>query len=166
MANDGKFFMDIKDFVADSAGAEFARTFGPKWKKATMYKLFARGELKATAQWNYKAGAADEISLTKGVEVEVESFHKGWWVGICPNTRKKGFFPANYVTLKDRPCARFDLSAKPDDGKSEMTAVIIAMQPNSCMKREWYTRKEDGLDYKDTSYPMFALCAVNPAGQT
>merc|ERR1711957_128687 len=45
-----------------------------------------------------------------------------------------------------------------------MTAVVMLLQPNSSMQRKWYKRKEDGMNYKDTSYPGLKLIILGPDG--
>merc|ERR1712188_170869 len=47
--DDGKFWMSVKDFVENSNGAEYARTFGPTWHKITHHAHFQHGSLMATA---------------------------------------------------------------------------------------------------------------------
>jgi len=163
--DDGKFWMAIEDFVADTNGVDFARVFGPQWKKISHYRRFSsKGDLKATAQWAYKAGAEDEISFDAKEEVEVESFNKGWWFGHTANHPTNGFFPGNYVKINDRPVARFDLFGEPYEGKTSMSVAILMMQPNSHLHRKFYKRKEDGLNYKDTSYPRVSLVVLDADG--
>lgn len=163
--NDGKFWMSIEDFVKDSTGVDFARVFGPQWKKITHYKHFRKADLHAVAKWAYKAGEDNEIGFKKGDEIEVLNIHKGWWYGRTVGSEKKGFFPGNYVGLKDRPVARFDLHPSPEAGATEMSAVIMLMQPNSKMQRKFFKRKSDGLNYKDIKYPRMQLTVVGPDGK-
>merc|ERR1711941_79792 len=45
-----------------------------------------------------------------------------------------------------------------------MTAVVMLMQRNAAKARKYYTRKEDGQNYKDLSYPLLQLVIVGPDG--
>merc|ERR1711939_566410 len=40
----------------------------------------------------------------------------------------------------------------------------MLMQPNAMMSRRWYTRKQDGMHYKDTSYACLQLVIFAPDG--
>lgn len=54
--------------------------------------------LRATALYDYQAGAEDEISFDPDDEItHVETIDEGWWRGMCKG--KYGLFPANYVQL-------------------------------------------------------------------
>lgn len=165
-ANDGTFWMSIEDFVNTSGGVEYARTFGPAWKKLTQYKRFQTASATATVMWDYKAREDNEISLAKGSQVEVTKMSPGWWTGkVVGSTKGAGFFPANFVKLNDRPLARFDLVGTPTDTTQGMDVVVMLMQPNSRMARRFYKRKEDGLNYKDVSYGDMQLIVVGPDGK-
>jgi len=163
--SDGKFWMSISDFMANSAGVSFARTFGPNWQKITQYKRFQAAAMKATVKFPYEAAADDELTLEKGDELEVLTVSPGWWYGKTDADDRKGYFPGNYVNLNDRPVARFDLTGTPMEGSDlPVTAVVMVLQPDSRMRRKFYTRKEDGLNYKDTSYPKFELVILDAEG--
>lgn len=165
--NDGKFWMSIEDFVANSGGVEYARTFGPSWHKISHYSAFQSGAMKASALWPYQAGAPDEIDMKAGDKVEVAKTPPGgWWEGNVVGSTKRGFFPANYVKLDDRPVARFDLMGTPTKGaQGPMTVVVLLIQPNLLRQRKFYKRKKDGLNYKDTKYPSMQLVVVGPDGK-
>mmetsp|Transcript_113153 Transcript_113153/g.283225 ORF Transcript_113153/g.283225 Transcript_113153/m.283225 type:complete len:806 (-) Transcript_113153:53-2470(-) len=164
--NDGKFWMSIDDFVVNSGGVEYARTFGPQWKKITHQTQFQRGSLQATTMWPYTAREGNEIGFAKGATVEVININPGWWYGnVLGSADKKGYFPGNYVKLKDRPVARFDLTGTPAAGCRGVSVVVMLMQPNSKMQRKFYKRKKDGLNYKDVTYPSIQLVVVGPDGK-
>jgi len=164
-SNDGKFWMSIEDFIANTAGVDFARTFGPNWKKVSQYKYFSKKSTLATAQYDFSAGDKNEISFEQGDKIEVEAFTSDWWRGRVQGSSKEGFFPGSYVTLDDRPVSCFELVGTPCAGaQGGMTALVLLLQPNAMMERRWYTRKEDGLHYKDTSYPALQLVVLGPDG--
>merc|ERR1712217_112326 len=163
--DDGKFWMCIKDFVKHSAGVEYARTFGPNWKKISQYKHFLKRKLIGTAQSDFKGKSAKELSFSKGDKIFVTSFCSNWWQDSLKEDGKAGFFPPDCVKLNDRPVAAFELCGTPDANlKGDMTAVVMLLQPNSSMERKWYKRKEDGLNYKDQSYACLQLCVIAPDG--
>jgi hypothetical protein len=95
--DDGKFWMSIEDFVANTAGVDYARTFGMNWKKVTQYSHFPlTGELLATATKSYEAQDDSEISFSKGDHILVNSFSPPqWWSGSVNGT--KGLFPEGSV---------------------------------------------------------------------
>jgi len=164
--DDGKFWMSIEDYVANSKGADYARTFGPNWHKLTHYQKFQKGAMTATPMWPYKAAAGDEIGFTKDDKVDVISIAPGWWYGKVAGSDHKGYFPGNYVRLDNRPVTRFDLKATAaEDASRPLTVVIMLMQSNSKMQRRFFKRKQDGLNYKDTSYPCMSLTIVDPTGK-
>lgn len=162
---DGKFWMSIQDFVANSGGVAYARTFGPPWKKLTQYRQFKMGAMEAVAQWAYKATADDELGFGKGDIIEVGTFSSGWWYGNLLGNAKKGFFPGNYVKLKDRPVARFDLQGTVNASASAITAVVMLMQGNVMRQRKYSRRKQDGLNYKVTKFPRLQLVVIGPDGK-
>mmetsp|Transcript_74017 Transcript_74017/g.228751 ORF Transcript_74017/g.228751 Transcript_74017/m.228751 type:complete len:257 (-) Transcript_74017:172-942(-) len=164
-SNDGCFTMSIQDFLANVGDVRYARPFGPHWKKLTQYKYFQKGSMLATAKFSYPARAGDELSIEKGCSVEVKALSAGWWYGKNVADGKEGYFPGNYVRLNDRPVARFDLVGTRAEGVDLMTVVVLLLQPDCTRERKFYKRKEDGLDYKDTSYPCIQLCVVNPDGK-
>jgi len=164
-ANDGKFWMDIKDFVSTSGGVDYSRTFTCPWKKISQYKHFLKARLEATALWGYTAGADDEITFQKGQTIEVGQLAPGWWYGNLAGNSKKGFFPGNYVSLNHRPVSRFDATASSDTGEETVQCVVMLVQPNVLMQRKFYKRKQDGLNYKEIHYPSIALIVVGPDGE-
>lgn len=163
--NDGAFWMSIEDFVANSGGVEYARTFSPEWKKVTQHRMFNDGALQARANWAYAARSKDELSMQKGSTLEVLRVAPGWWQGnILGNPSVKGFFPGNYVKLVDRPVSRFDLQGIPYEGSTKPVRVVISlMQPNAKMQRKWKPHPS-GKNYKDTSYPGLQLIVMGPDG--
>ncbi|CAE7808057.1 ADL1 [Symbiodinium microadriaticum] len=164
--DDGTFWMSIEDFLATSGGVHYSRTIGCKWKMLSQYSYFQTGEMKATALWTYKERADDEIGFWKGDKINVDRIAPGWWTGSTEGTSKSGFFPGNYVKLDDRLVSRFDLdSTEKSDAKDTMTAVVMLIQPLAHRQRRFYKRKQDGLNYKDTSYPRVMLLVVGPDGR-
>jgi hypothetical protein len=162
-ANDGKFWMSIDDFVANSTGVDYARTFGPNWKKTTHYKRFSQKKMTATVINSFEGRKKDELSIAKGDQVEIINFTADWWSGRHLGSNKEGVFPGDNVQVNDRPVARFDLVGTPNEGlEGPMTAVVMVMQPNAMMKRQFHKRREDGMNYKDTSYPNVQLVIIAP----
>lgn len=163
--DDGKFWMSIEDFVANTAGVEYSRTFGPNWKKVTQYSHFQSGHsMVATAIQSYEARDNKELSLRKGDQIEISTFANTWWSGAVEG--KQGFFPHDCVHLNHRPVARFDLHCSKKNPEEPAVVVIMLLQPNTMQRRRWYSRKEDGLHYKDIHYPRIELVVVNPQGDT
>lgn len=162
-AKDGKFWMSVDDYVLNTNGADYARPFGPSWKKVTQFKAFQQGAPVAAAQWAYKAASEGELAFNRGDKVEVEQMAPGWWYGKVVGGQLKGFFPGNYVKLQDRPVMRFDIDAVPNAGP--MNVVCLLLQPNVKMERKFYKRKKDGLNYKDTKYPSMQLIIIGPDGK-
>lgn len=162
-ANDGTFFMSVQDYVGNSNGADYARTFGPNWKKVTAYSKFQTTGLKAKAIQEHTASADDEISLAVGDEFPVQSFAGYWWEGQ-DKEGKTGFFPGEKATLISRPVAKYELEGTPD-GEKPVKAVIVLTQSNAMLQRKFYKRKEDGLNYKDTSYNLMRIEVFDPEGK-
>lgn len=163
-AKDGKFWMSIEDYVVNTKGADYARPFGPHWKKIANHGRFRKGLMLATAQWAYKASNKDELGFNRGDIMTIETMNPGWWYGSLQNGNgTKGFFPGNYVKLKDTPVERIDLAATPDS--ADMRIVIMLLQPNVRMLRKFYKRKKDGLNYKDVKYGSMRLVVVGPDGK-
>jgi len=170
---DGSFWMGIEDLVRHSSGVEYARSFGPEWKKVTQYARFRQGALLATARVDYSATDDHEISFSAGDQIEVTSQSGSfWWRGRvwCVRLpgqaeRRKGFFPAGRVQISERPIQRFDLSCIPTGRQPEpMIVVVVLSQPNRLMQRRYYRRREDRVNCKDVSYPCLQLCVANPQG--
>lgn len=162
LKDDGKFWMSIEDFVANTSGVDYARTFGPDWKKMTQYTRFQATSLSATVTQQFESGHDRELSLSMGDHVEVDTFTSaGWWRGSVNG--KAGFFPSDCVEVNRRPVARFDLQCTNDEGLvQDAKAVVMLMQPNAPMQRRWNVREEDGLTYKDTTYPQMQLVVIDP----
>jgi len=160
---DGKFWMDIEDFVAHTAGVDYARTFGPPWKKVTQYRHFQKVEMVGVATGDFVGRRRNEISFTKGDKIEVDTFTGRSWTGKVKGGRKSGSFPAELVQLKKRPVACFELNGTKNAGVENMRAVVILMQPLAHRARRW-TQMESGENYKDTSYPNIQLLVVAPDG--
>jgi len=162
--NDGTFWMNIQDFVDNSGGVEYARTFDPRWKKITQKSKFRTEKLQAVSMWAYAARQNHELGFPKGATLEVHRLAKGWWQGcVAGEPSVVGYFPANYVKMKERPVARFDLQATSSTGASTVEMVVMLTQPNSKMERRFYQR-QNGLNYKDISYPSIQLVILAPDG--
>jgi len=162
---DGTFWMSVEDFVKNSSGVAYSRTFGPPWKRLTHYNRFQMKGMEAVAQWGYKATADDELGFDKGDVIEVGTFSAGWWYGNVLGNEKKGFFPGNYVKLKERPVACFELQGTVKAGATDITAVVTLIQENILRQRKFCRRKQDGLNYKVTKFPRLQLCVVGPDGK-
>eukprot|EP00930_Biecheleria_cincta_P060037 TRINITY_DN4572_c0_g3_i2.p1 TRINITY_DN4572_c0_g3~~TRINITY_DN4572_c0_g3_i2.p1 ORF type:complete len:891 (+),score=157.24 TRINITY_DN4572_c0_g3_i2:363-3035(+) len=162
LKDDGKFWMCIEDFVANTAGVDYARTFGPNWKKMTQYARFQASSLSATVKEQFESSRDKEISLSIGDHVEVDAFaSNGWWRGTANGMT--GLFPCDCVELSRRPVARFDLHCISDEGlRGDVRAVVMMIQPDAPMQRKWNVRADDGLTYKDTSYPHMQLVVIGP----
>jgi len=158
LEKDGTFWMSIEDFVANSDGVEYARAFGPQWKKVSQYGRFQKGKMRCKAKWDFEATAADELSLTKGEEIEILHTLGDWLQGKSANG--EGCFPGDYVRMMHRPVAKFELS-----GDAGCKAFVVLLQPNVMFARKWYTRHEDGLHYKDTRYPGMQLIVQDVNGK-
>lgn len=162
-AVDGTFWMSNEDYMANSNGCDYARTFGPSWKKVTAYSRFQTTGLIAKGDQDYAATADDEISFAAGDEIPVSCFAGHWWRGT-DKEGKEGFFPGDKASLMNRPVAKWELEGTPD-GEKPVKAVIILTQSNALLQRKFYNRKEDGLNYKDTSYSRMRIEAFGSDGK-
>jgi len=153
----------VQDYMANSNGADYARIFGPNWNKVTVYSKFQTTGLMAKAVQEHAAEADDEISFAVGDEIPVESFAGFWWEGTDKDG-KTGFFPGEKATLVARPVAKYELEGTPD-GEKPVKAVIILTQSNVLLQRKFYKRKEDGLNYKDTSYNLMRIEVYDAEGK-
>eukprot|EP00932_Pfiesteria_piscicida_P000216 SRR837773.10208.p2 GENE.SRR837773.10208~~SRR837773.10208.p2 ORF type:complete len:227 (+),score=95.59 SRR837773.10208:25-681(+) len=164
--DDGKFWMSIEDLVANTTGVEYARTFGPNWKKTTHYGRFQQAKLLAVARRGHRGEGARELSFERGDELEVLDFvDSTWWKGKVLSSGQVGFFKDSYVKVKERPVERFDLQGRAAEAApGGMTVVIMLSQANVMRSRKFYRRDEDGLNYKDLRYGQMQLLVVHPDG--
>merc|ERR1712224_796034 len=87
------------------------------------------------------------------------------WYGSQLGNPKKGYFPGNYVKLKERPISRFELEGTVAAGASDITAVVLLIQDNILRQRKFTKRKQDGLNYKVTKFPRLLLVVIGPDGK-
>lgn len=161
--DDGKFWMAIEDFMKNTTGVDYARTFGPNWKKTTHYKQFVSSKMLVTATKSSSGRKKDELDLSAGDQVEVQGFLSNYWTGRCLRTGQEGAFPPGVVKVDDRPVARFDLVGTVDEPGKPMTVVVMLMQPNALMRRK-FGKHPSGLNYKETDYPAIQLVVIGPDG--
>jgi len=163
--DDGKFWMSIEDFVENSVGVEYARSFGPNWKKTTHYARFQSEKLVAIASRECTPGKSDEIGFAQGDKIEVHTCGGAWWKGKLVKDGPEGFFPCAYVKVPERAVTRYDLiGTRSAEAEGDMSVVVMMIQPNVMLRRKWVTRP-DGLTYKDLSYTHVALIIVGPDGE-
>eukprot|EP00929_Paragymnodinium_shiwhaense_P057920 TRINITY_DN2900_c1_g1_i1.p1 TRINITY_DN2900_c1_g1~~TRINITY_DN2900_c1_g1_i1.p1 ORF type:complete len:1079 (-),score=306.06 TRINITY_DN2900_c1_g1_i1:91-3216(-) len=162
--DDGMFWMSVEDFVQHSTGVEYSRTFGPNWKKCTQYAKFQKRKVMATATKDHWPKRTDELSFSAGDQIEIKDFVSNYWFGQLANSEEEGYFPGNFVEVNDRPVARFDLVGTRFKTASQMTVVVMLMQPNVYRERKFYKRREDGQNYKDTRYAHVQLIVIHPDG--
>jgi len=163
--DDGKFWMSIGDFVFNSGGVDYARSFGPNWKKVTHYAHFQNRAFEATAKRNWKGRRPEHLSFSKGDQIIIKTMKPEWWLGELKNGQSVGYFPGRFVRLNERSVLRFDLTALPLEGSEEpITMIVMLMQRNAMMQRR-YIQLENGLNYKDTSYPQVGLLILDPEGK-
>jgi len=168
LKDDGKFWMSVEDFVNSSGGVDYARTFGPNWKKVTRYSRFANQVLMGTAKRDFKGKRSDNLSFKKGDQIQVKQIQGDIWYGHHKgDPRNLGTFLGKMLKINERPVLRFDLLAKRDEGSKEpVTAVIMLMQRNAIMQRKFSAKPEtDDMNYKDTNYPEVQLFVINPEGK-
>jgi len=169
LLDDGKFWMSIQDFVNNSGGVEYARSFGPNWKKSTQYAHFAHSTLMGTAKRDCKGKRGNMLSFSKGDQIRIKETQGQIFFGNIKGAPKVvGAFPGRYVKFNDRPVLRFDIMATPaaDDEDQQVTAVVMLMQRNIMMKRKFKAMPEfGGQNYKDTNYPHIELIVVDPEGK-
>jgi hypothetical protein len=161
--DDGKFWMCIEDFVQHSSGVEYARTFGPNWKKVSFYKFLKADPVIAIAKKNWSGKKNDELNLSKGDEARIVDVNGSWWKGVKKGSSQEGWFPDTIVKFKDREIMRFDLVGTPNAGVAQMTCVILLMQPTVHMLRK-YKKRSDGMNYKDLTYGQLQLAVIGPDG--
>lgn len=163
--DDGKFWMDIADFVQNSGGVDYARSFGPNWKKVTHYAHFSSNHFQATAKRKYKGRRAGQLSFKKGDQIIVKTMDNSWWSGSLKEGRGAGVFPGRFVRLNERSVLRFDIQAVPlADSKEPVTMIIMLMQRNIEMQRRFF-QMDNGQNYKDTTYKQMGLLILNPEGK-
>jgi hypothetical protein len=166
--DDGKFWMSAEDFVNNSGGVDYARTFGPNWKKSTQYAHFAACALMGTAKRDWKGKGPGQLSFKKGDQVRIKEMQGDLFQGhLKGQERTLGIFPGRCLKINERPVLRFDIVATPDAGsKDPVTAVILLMQRNIAIQRK-YTKSEQtgGMNYKDLNYAQIELFIVNPDGK-
>jgi len=162
--DDGKFWMSIQDFVNNSGGVDYARTFGPNWKKCTQYSHFSTCSMMGTAKRNWKGKRPGQLSFSKGDQIRVKEIQGQLYQGHLKGQEKTlGIFPGKMLKLNERPVLKFELLATPE-GDAPVIAVIMLMQPNICMSRRFKKRDEDGMNYKDLQYDEMELIVIKPDG--
>jgi len=92
---------------------------------------------------DYKATSAEQLSLTKGGYVQVrKKSEKGWWEGIslmAPGKKQSGWFPADYVKLKDA-------AGKTDQAvKKPAEKLVYAMYDYQAINSDELTFKMDDV---------------------
>jgi len=163
--DDGKFWMSIEDFVENSIGVEYARSFGPNWKKTTHYARFSSEKLVAAASRAFSSTKSDELSFSTGDKIEVATCGSAWWKGRSVKNGSEGFFPCAYVQAKNRSVTRYDMVGTADpSAEGPMSVVVMVLQPNVMMRRKW-TKRPDGTTYKDLHYTHVALIVIGPDGE-
>jgi len=165
--DDGKFWMSMQDFVNNSGGVDYARTFGPNWKKSTHYTRFAACKMLATAKRNWKGKRPNQLSFSKGDQIGIKEMQGELFQGFVKGQeRTVGIFPGRMVKFNERSVLRYDITATPDGGPKEpVTAVIMVLQTNIILQRKFKARQEDGMNYKDCQYGEMELIIVDPSGK-
>jgi hypothetical protein len=166
--DDGKFWMSCQDFVNNSGGVEYSRTFGPNWKKATQYAHFSAKVLIGIAKRDYKGRSKNELTFKKGDEIRVRDMKDGdWWIGNLKGQPTMALFKQCMVKLNERPVLRFDIVATPlpENKEKPVTAVIMLMQRNVMFERKFEYIEEVQQNYKVTQYPEMELIIVRPDGE-
>lgn len=102
----------------------------------------------ATVKYNYKSQQRDELSLTKGSEIQVlEKSDDGWWKGNLNG--EIGWFPSNYVveqtqnTIDSYNAQKASHTPSIGDASSKADEHLISNQPDSFLSSAKHLPRDD-----------------------
>eukprot|EP00438_Fugacium_kawagutii_P013366 Skav216472 [mRNA] locus=scaffold1123:225067:226014:- [translate_table: standard] len=156
--------MDVADFVQLSDEIRFSRPFGPTWQSCAQYGCFGKvPPFKAIAKKSYQACEDDEISFKRGDIIEcTKNSGSSWLKGVHEATGNKGYFRRKDVDMRCEDTFKYQLTLT---NVSEDARIILGLfLENQKKRREYYTRRQDGMHYKDDDYPDAYLMIFDSSG--
>lgn len=156
--------MDVADFVQLSDEIRFCRTFGPTWQCCAQYGCFGKlPPFKAIAKKNYQACEDDEISFKRGDIIECTKNSGGSWLkGVHEGTGNKGYFPRKDVDMRCEDTFKYELT--PTNVSEDARMIVGLFRENQKKRREYYRRRSDGMNYKESHYPDAYLSIFDSSG--
>lgn len=164
--DDGLFWMEASDFVANCDSLKQVRTFGIGWKKVTRWHRFPTSRIEAVANDAYTPKESSELRLAKGEPLEVTVLTCGRsWRKAKTSSGDEGYVLARLLDITGQPrCSQFKmkLEAERGSGGGLLSCVVVLTQSNSRPKRRHHYDGHRKVHIKDTEYSEMELYVVGP----